>query len=250
MTRPRPPRRGTPPVVTPNPPAPNTGGLGALAAILTMPAGEVLAGARRSAASRRLASWELSLYLVRIDTGRLFAPAYRSTTAYGVRELGMRSSSVSKHLQAGRLLLTLSPERQRAVMEVGATTAYETGLLWLAERSPARAAALAKTAPTQRALRASVARLAGKPGPGTPLQLDAIAAGPDGLRWTLVVVAGNPPAFRLEITGREGRMGRPATRDRRQDLDVAGVAEELLRLAEAIDVRPALEALLRRRRAA
>lgn len=225
---------------------PKAVGLGELAAVLTLPVGQVLAATRRAAAGRRRASWELALLLVRIESEQLFAPKYRSTTAYGIAELGMRSSSVSKHLQAGRLLLALPPERQQAVMQVGPSTAYETGLLRLAERDPAKAAALARTGPTQRALRTAVDRIAPKAKPAGPPKLDAIAAGPDGLRWALVVVAGKPPAFRLEVSGRERGT---QVRDRRQDLDADGVVDELLRLADAIGVRGLLEARLRRRAA-
>lgn len=238
MTRPRPPRRGAPPVVTPNPPAPNMGGLGALAAILTLPKCEVLAGARGAAATRRHASWALSLYLVRIDTDALFAPAYRSTTAWGVAELGMRSSSVSKYLQAGRLLLTLPADQQRAVMQVGPSTAYETGLLRLAKRAPAKAAALARTAPTQRALRTAVDRIAPKAKRPAPIDL---TRQPDGLRWAVAVIGGTRPFFALEVG--DGR------RTERRELDADGLADELLRLADAVGIRALLEARLRRRAA-
>jgi len=229
-------------VVTPNPPAANTAGLGALAAILTLPVGEVLAGARRSAATRRHASWALSLYLVRIDTDALFAPAYRSTTAWGVAELGMRSSSVSKYLQAGRLLLTLPADRQRAVMQVGPSTAYESGLLRLAKRAPAKAAALASAAPTQRALRTAVERIAPKRKGETVAPL---LAAPNGIRWALAALRTTAGlSLRLEVTDQHGRTAQART------LTPDELAEELLRLAEATGARVALEALLRRRRAA
>lgn len=225
-------------------------GLGELASVLALPVDQVLAATKRAAAARRRASWELALLLLRVERDRLFAPRYRSLTAYSAAELGMRTSSVSKHLQAARLLLALPPERQQAVMQIGPSTAYETGLLRLAERLPATAAALAGSSPTQRALRCAVERIAPKAKRPAPA-LDAIARGPDGLRWALTVIAGRPPVFRLDITGRaRAASGRAMSGpDVSRSLDAAGVVDEILRLADALGVRGLLEARLRRRAA-
>lgn len=232
--------------MSPNPPAPNAAGLGEFAAVLSMPDQQVLAVAASAASSYRRTGWELAFALVEIEARRLYAPTYRSVTGYGKGQLGMSSSQVCKHWQAGRALLAMPPEQRPAILAVGPTTAYETGLLRLVKRAPVTAAKLAARGETQRELRRTVERIAPKAKSLPPPRLDAIAAGPDGLRWSLVVLSGVPPVYRLEVAGRQGRLGRPTTQERAFDLDAAGVAEELLRLADAIGVRGLLEARLRR----
>jgi hypothetical protein len=214
--------------------------LGALAPLFAVPTDRLAAEVRTAATLYRRSSWELALLLYRLDEAGKATP---NLTAWCKTHLAMPSSQASKYRQAAESLLAAPPEKRPAFIAIGAIQFYESGLCQLAKTAPAKAARVARAGGTQKAMREKVRTVSGRKPPkqATPPPRETIGA--DGIRWALTAVkrATGGLYFSLAIDG--------ATRRALRDLSSGALADEILTLVDALGIRAAVEARLRRRAA-